>query len=157
MPIHNQFFHDGRGNLTPQGLTQAGPVLQVEVSIPTALAQLLSNTSQNIPQPAVGLALVDTGASRSCVDQQAITTLGVNPVGSVSVGTPAGPAQQFLYPARFHFPAQQMEFEFTQVVGANLTGQLIGGQPLLALIGRDVLARCVFIYNGTMGAWTLTL
>jgi len=34
------------------------------------------------------------------------------------------------------------------VIGVNLAGQSIGGRDIIVLQGRDVLSRCVLIYNG---------
>jgi heterodisulfide reductase subunit C len=47
--------------------------LPVEVSIPTALAQVLAAQNQVSPPPATGIALIDTGATRSCVDSKIIS------------------------------------------------------------------------------------
>lgn len=50
-----------------------------------------------------------------------------------------------------------MEIEFESLVGVDLTGQVIGDHQLIALIGRDVLSRCLFVYNGQIGLFTLAL
>jgi len=36
-------------------------------------------------------------------------------------------------------------------------GAALAAQGLLALIGRDVLARCILFYNGPLGQITLSL
>jgi hypothetical protein len=58
-----------------------GPLLQVEISIPSALEQLLAAQNQPIPSPKTGWALIDTGATRTCVDAKTVSALGVNPIG----------------------------------------------------------------------------
>jgi len=73
------------------------------------------------------------------------------------MGTAGGPVQQSLYPAKFRFPGEAFEIEFSSVVGADLTGQHIAGQDIIALLGRDVLSKCVLIYNGPGGFFTLAL
>jgi len=83
--------------------------------------------------------------------------LGVNPIGVTLMGTAGGPVQQSLYPAKFRFPGEAFEIEFSSVVGADLTGQHIAGQDIIALLGRDVLSKCVLIYNGPGGFFTLAL
>jgi predicted aspartyl protease len=134
-----------------------GPLLQVEVYVPSALEQLLIAQNQPIPPPRTGWALIDTGATKSCVDINAISTLGVNPIGVTLTGTAGGQVQQPLYPARFRFPGEAFEQEFSSVIGVDLTGQSILGQDIIVLLGRDVLAKCVLIYNGPGGFFTLTL
>ncbi len=104
-----------------------------------------------------GLALIDTGATRSCVDSQVISTLGVNPIGITVLGTARGRSQHHLYPAKFSFPAIRFEVEFGSVVGVDLTGQGAGKTRIVALIGRDVLSRCILIYHGTKGSFSLAL
>ena len=47
--------------------------------------------------------------------------------------------------------------DFGSVAGVNPQGQTIDKKLLVALIGRDVLLRCLFIYSGTGGFFTLAL
>jgi|FaiFalDrversion3_1042247.scaffolds.fasta_scaffold21286_1 hypothetical protein len=154
MPVHNRFFLQGN-QIGPHVLMQTGPLLQVEVSIPSTLAQLLTAQNQAIPPPVTGWALIDTGATRSCVDSKVIASLGVKPIGVAVTGTAGGPVQQYRYPARFRFPGEGLEIEFSSVIGVNLAGQSIGGRDIIVLLGRDVLSRCVLIYNGPGGFFTL--
>lgn len=155
MPIHNRFFLQGN-RLNPHVLAQIGPLLQVEVSVPTALERHLTAQNQPVPPPVTGWALLDTGATRSCVDQSTIARLGVNPIGTTTTGTAGGRVQQYLYPAKFRFPGEGLEIEFSSVVGVDLAGQSIASRDLIVLVGRDVLSRCVLIYNGPGGFFTLT-
>jgi hypothetical protein len=129
--------------------------LPVEVSIPTALAQVLAAQNQVAPPPATGIALIDTGATRSCVDSKIISQLGVNPIGVITTGTAGGPVQQSLFPARFRFPGEGLDLEFSSVIGADLAGQNIAGRNIIVLVGRDVLSHCQLIYNGPGGFFTL--
>ena len=144
--------------MIPHLLMQAGPMLSVQVALPSALEEHLASQNQPIPPSIQGWALIDTGATRSCVDTQVISSLQVNPIGIATVGTAKGQVQQNLYPAKFNFPdANNMTIEFSSAVGVDLTGQSIGEQRLVALIGRDVLSHCILIYNGPGGFFTLAL
>ncbi len=161
MPIYNGHFVEnlsaGGQRPSPTILATLGPILAVSVSIPQALAAF--NTSQQIllPSPITGLALIDTGATRSCVHAPVMSKLGVNPIGVVTSGTPAGQVLHSLYPAHFTFPATNIEIDFTSVVGVDLTGQIINGQQLIALIGRDVLSIGILVYNGTAGIFSFAM
>lgn len=161
MPVYNQgFFGSNQPQHQPQALAQLGPIFQVQVAIPTPLEQLLTSQNQQVPLPVSGIALIDTGATRSAVDTQAISALGLSQIGVVPLGTAQGPTQAPLFPARFIIAAgtpAQIVIEFSSVVGVNLDGQVILGQNVIALIGRDVLSRCIFVYNGTLGEYTLAL
>ncbi len=105
------------------------------------------------------MALVDTGASITAIDVPILSQLGVNPVGKASVGTADGPALQSTFPARIAFPGTGFPgFEIPAALGCNLQGQIVAmnQKPIIALIGRDILSRFVFIYNGSAGMFTLS-
>ena len=158
MPIHNQHYIDPKqGRHNPAALSGAGPVLQVEVNLPQPLINLLSSQNKPIPAPSPGFALIDTGASRTCIDSAVLSNLGISPIGVVTMGTAGGQTQCPLYPARLNFPVISLLVDFSSVAGVNLQGQTISGNPLVALIGRDVLSRCLFICSGTGGFFTLAL
>jgi hypothetical protein len=82
----------------------------------------------------------------------------VNPVGTANVGTAGGRRKQSTYPVRLIFPGTAFPgFEHPAVLGADLSGQLaLPQKPLIALIGRDILRRCVFVYNGSAGMFSLS-
>jgi len=60
VPTHNQFYRDPAGNPAPVLLAAAGPVLQVELHVPQALATILVAQGQPVPPPETGWALIDT-------------------------------------------------------------------------------------------------
>ena len=74
MPVHNQFLLVN-GGLNAQALAARGPILQVEIHLPTLLALHYQNAGTPLPQPTVGLAMVDTGASKTCVDDTVIVAM----------------------------------------------------------------------------------
>ena len=143
----------------PRGLRSHGPCLPIQIEIHPTLATQLQQTSQAVPSPVSGMALIDTGASISGVDQTVLGQLGVNPVGIIDVGTANGVVQQALYPARFIFPgAPVLSFNFDAVIGVNLSGQTPRGSAasLIALIGRDILEEVLMIYDGLSGSVILS-
>ena len=161
MSVYNNLFL----RKTPNGsqldkniLSTAGPILPVEVTIPTPLADILTKQNKPIPQPKSGWALIDTGATRTCVDADAITQLGVNPIGRAKIHGSAGKHEVNIFPAHFRFPTFQggFEIDFTATLGVDIKAQQFNKQPIIVLIGRDVLSRCIFIYNGTLGVYTLS-
>lgn len=164
MPVYNSAFQQptqgqpGAVLPFPKGLQVAGPIVPVQVEVPVALASQLQQAGQPVPTPIPGLALIDTGASVSAVDTSVIQRLGIHPVGTVQVGTAGGPQMQTTYPARFTFPGTNLPpIDFSQLLGANLVGQVIAGtgQPLIALFGRDILQHFVLVYNGPAAMFTL--
>ena len=163
MPIYNQHYNiqqvgGGIPQPFPQGLQAAGPILPVQVEIPTALAAQLQQAGQPIPPPVPGLALIDTGASLSAVDVTVVQTLGVQPVGIANVGGVTGAGQQPTYPGRFTFPGTGLpSIDFSLLLGANLGGLTVPGMPgqLIALLGREILQRFILIYNGPAAMFSL--
>jgi hypothetical protein len=146
-----------KGIHAPQGLATLGAVLQVEVNLPQPLIEFLGQQGRPIPAPYTGTALIDTGASMTCVDESVLTNLGINAVGLVSLGTAAGLVQRPLFPARLAFPEPKLNVDLSRVVAVDLRGQNIQGMPLIALIGRDDILRvCQFIYDGSGGFFTLS-
>lgn len=128
-------------------LEQDGPVIPVEIAVPSALEQQLKSQNKAVPPHHKGLALIDTGATISAVDDVIIRGLGVPPVGVRNVGTPGGNVRQNVYPAKFIFPIMRgFSIDFATALGANLSGQ-----PVQALIGRDVLKNMLLNYHGPTG------
>jgi hypothetical protein len=148
---------DGQIKFSPGRLAQKGPIIDVLVSIPQALAELYTKQSKTIPTPISGIGLIDTGATRSCVHEEIMKKLGVQTIGVATSGTAAGPVQHNLYPSHFTFPAASINIDFSAVIGVNLTGQNVEGKQIIALIGRDVLSAGIFIYNGHTGAFSIAI
>lgn len=106
MSVYNNVFlrQTPKGaQINPGVLAVAGPVLAVEVSIPTALAEKLTKENKPIPQPKTGWALIDTGATHSCVDDDVVSQLGVNPIRRAKIHGSAGAHEVNVFPARDRF------------------------------------------------------
>jgi len=158
MPTHNRHYLDPTTKRhNPAALARVGAMLEVVVNIPQTLIDFLAAQNQPFPAPVKGVALIDTGASRTCADRNILATLGISPIGIVTSGTPAGPIQCPLYPAKMDFPALRMTVDFSSVVGVDLQGQFVDKDPIVVLIGRDILTRGLLFYNGGGGFYTLAL
>ena len=151
MPNNNSFAFQIRGQPqpghaipqpSPNTLAASGPVIQVQIEVPSALAQSLQRSGGAIPSPVDGFALIDTGASITSVDVNVFTQLGVNPNGVANVGTAGGPQQQSTYPARLSFPGTPIPtVDHSRTLGCNLAGQtVLGANRIVALTGRELLA-----------------
>jgi len=61
---------------------------------------------------------------------------------------------------RLVLPEIDLSIGFDLVVGVDLSGMVadLDGDPapVIALIGRDVLERCVFVYDGPGAAFSLS-
>lgn len=115
-----------------------------------------------MPAGKAGFGLIDTGATFTCVHQPVMAELGLSPVSVATMGTANGPAEQPVYPARLVFPETGWDFDVQGLAGVNLTGQAIDfgdgkpPQPILALLGRDLLQTCVLVWNGPAAMWSIS-
>jgi hypothetical protein len=161
VPTYNTFLHEpgdpavvGR----PGSLISTGAFLGVNIDVPPAISAAITASGQAVPPSATGVALVDTGATLTCVHEPLLKELGLNPSGTVMGGTAAGQVQQALYMVRLTFPLLGWTVDL-QVVGVNLSGQSTNTeppQPLAALLGRNLLQQCLLVWNGPGGFWTLS-
>lgn len=140
-------------NLHPAiALHQRGPILQVTVTIEASAGKGLVAQGKPLPTPKAGLALIDTGATGTCIDEQVAQELGL-PVIDVAVMTSATHKDQQckVYPVTITVPPM-LNLNSPRTIGAALASQ-----GLIALIGRDVLRNCNLFYNGPTGQITLSL
>jgi len=122
--------------------------------VPVHLEDLLKGQGSPVPSPLQGLGLVDTGASVSMVDLDAIASLDMRPVGTATLTTAGGPSQSPLYPVRLGIvlpgKAPVLVAAFSHITAGPLKRQ-----GLLALVGRDILQHGVVFYDGTLGSVTI--
>ncbi len=146
MPIFNRHYIQPNVHL----LQREGPKIKVIIAPPKAILSQLKQQGTTPPPPFSGEALIDTGASISAVDQKIFQKLAISPIGVTTVRTPTTPQKQNLYPVTLFFPELRLGGELARVIGSNLSDM-----GIIALIGRDLLATFVFIYNGKGGGFTL--
>jgi hypothetical protein len=131
------------------------PTIGIKAMQTNQRVEALKRAKKRFSSPMVVLGLIDTGASMSALDPTVITMLGLAPRGNVSVHTPStGTA----YEKRMTYDALFIAGEETgEPVSKTL--QIIewelASQGILALIGRDFLAECQFIYDGPSKSFAL--
>ena len=130
-----------------------GPRVQVTVSVEKILADQLVKKGDVLPQPIQGFALIDTGASITCVDEEVAQKLKL-PVIDVQAMTSASHASvpANIYPVHFQVVPTPIEINLGRAMGANLKPQ-----GLVALIGRDVMRQWTLFYNGLTGEITISM
>ena len=91
MPILNIQLaaQDLSGNQIPPlvALLQRGPVVQVSVSVEQNIAQQLLAQGLSLPTPERGIALIDTGATSTCIDDAAAARLNLPAIDIVTVAS----------------------------------------------------------------------
>lgn len=97
-------------------------------------------------------ALVDTGASESCIDNLVGHDLGLPVVDRRPIAGAHGSQLANIFLAQVHVPSLNFTI-YGSFAGVDLAA---GGQVHRALIGRSFLRRFKMIYEGVTGAVTLS-
>ena len=146
MPV-SSFYHWSKDH--GYTLTGSGPLVSVEISIPAALKQHLSDKGQPIPAPQSGFALIDTGAFATAVDQSIFDALGIAPIDKMPTATPHGDGESPIYPASVTFPGLGVsEMPMEKLIGCKLRWKTVEDKEIIMLLGRDLLQYFLMVYNG---------
>lgn len=129
-----------------------GAKVQVALQLSAAALQELANRGEKLPTPIVGEALIDTGATVSCIDIEAANELGLVPIDVTKMNSASHSDHEVpVYFASLEILGMGARFELRSMGGA------LKAQSLIALIGRDALAGSVLFYDGPTGQATLVL
>lgn len=135
-PIH-AVDPDGRRRPVPPstGLVLTGLRLSVSIGLGDDFAESLLERGETVPDPAVGDALIDTGAYRTCIDDSLAKQLGLPIVGVTSISSASHAATPCnLHSIRIEFIGSSLSTNILQAPACSLASQ-----KLAILIGRDVL------------------
>ena len=140
-----------------------GAFVQVCVHLSAPKIQALQQAKQPLPPPVVAKGLIDTGATCTAIDTTIVQKLGLAPTGMVPIVTPSTGAAphlanqydvsvSFTHSPGLGLPPTVHPIHFVlAVIEANLLAQ-----GFEALIGRDILERCLLVYNGTTKQFSLS-
>ena len=105
-----------------------------------------------MPTPVSGLALIDTGASMTCIDDALARQLGLPVIDVTSMASASHAAtDQNVYPVHIAIVGG-ISIEAPRAVGV-----VLGVQGCIALIGRDMLQFCTLHYNDPAATLTLSI
>lgn len=144
MPLADAAFVDSDGRPDQSALLEFGPSLEVVVSP-------LVDPPRPPTEGHTTHALVDTGATQSCIDVQVAESLGLPVVDFVMIAGAAGASRHPLYAAKVAIPALEIS-EFGAFAGVDLGA---GEQPHRVLLGRTFLQSTVMIYDGVRAQVTI--
>lgn len=132
-----------------------GPTIDIKVMQSNQRVEALKKAGLQFSSPHVVPAIIDTGASISALDMETIRSLGLVPRGITSIHTPS---TGFGYERKMTYDALIIIGETTDsplrrtvpVIGCELATQ-----GFYALIGRNILRSCRFIYDGPLETFSL--
>jgi hypothetical protein len=131
-------------------LATRGPVIEMHVAVDTETQANLEKAKLPVPAPFLVKALLETGSSATTISQEVAAALGLHPVHSTLVSSPAArDVERAVYSVRLLFP-NSIVFEGLAIE------EPLPGQDVQCVIGRDILQRAVFIYNGTSGVFSVS-
>lgn len=131
-------------------LQALGPVVDMRIWIGIAVENALKKSGTNVPAPFPVKGLIDTGATGSVIQPAVVQSLGLQPVGVISINTPSSQnVRCYQYLVRLIFPNNVV------VESLAIEAPLVG-QQIQCLVGRDVLAHGVFVYTGYINQFTLS-
>ena len=149
MPTANAGFGDLNWASGGELLANRGPVLYVHIGYDRAYQD--GHGRPDIPASPL-LALVDTGASVSCVDSRLARGLRLPVAGSQVMAGAHGAETVDFYRAQIYVP--DLDFVIDgHLPSANL---IAGKQPYFALLGRDFLSNFTMVYEGGTGLVTIS-
>lgn len=129
------------------------------IGVSAAKADALTAAKQDIPKRIQIRAMIDTGASGTCVDPSVLKSLSLTPTGKATVNTPttgAAPEIKDQYDVSLAIPGALATHTPLYIPTlAVIEAELLVQQGFHALIGRDVLAMCMLMYNGATGQFSL--
>jgi hypothetical protein len=148
MPQTKCGFDSGPAGSGQDLLVIHGPTLQVDIGFDPAF-----QPGTTIPVSGVKAvpALVDTGATVSCIDDALAVSLNLPIVDRQPISGVSGRKEANMYLAQIHVPSLGFTI-YGSFAGVDL---IAGGQRHQALIGRTFLRRFTMIYEGITGTVTL--
>lgn len=141
-------------NLTVEVAADQAPVVELVIAPTEARAEALKAAAGPIPPSIVVLAMLDTGAAISLITHRIAEQLNLDPGGERSVFGVAVAATEtgVVYRVRLFFggmPAVQLASTAQVIAVEDLTEFGVS-----MIVGRDLLSRCLLLYNGPDGRCT---
>jgi predicted aspartyl protease len=135
----------------PKAIKQLGLLLDVQIGISFPQYQKLQQMGLPVPKAVQTVALIDTGASISCISPDLAEAANLVQRGEVPISG-VGAQEQInapMYDAAIKFTSMNVMIPAIPLVAVKLAGKKIG-----CLIGRDLLSQGILIYHGKPGLFT---
>ena len=154
MPIITGRFHaqDASGNdidgSTGSVLMGLGPFIDVVLVRPDGTKDA---------EPQQGVAVIDTGATLTCVDAETAKRAGWPMIDTARLSSVTHPDHEVpVFAGHLFSTTLRRNIHVARWMGVNLRPNQ-AALPVVALIGRDLLQQALFIYNGQDGSFSLAL
>lgn len=137
--------------LVSGALTDDGAVIGVLIGVSANRRKALTRVGLPVPDPVPVRVQIDTGSFVTVLMPSVYRSLGITSFGTILIRTPS---------TRRGTPCEAEQFDVSVSLVSGTTLAEFGSvyaiasedfqeaEPIQGLIGRDVLARCVFNYSG---------
>ena len=137
-------------------ILEGGPVVDLLIGVSGPRKEKLENVGLPVPQRVRVRAVIDTGSALTGIRPDALALLGIDPLDEITIATPSTwgtRALAFRYHVSLSLPGEQVEMHFEEalVLGAPFHQS----EGIQALIGRDILEECLFVYDGVRRLFSL--
>ena len=150
MPRIKCGFDDGAGGLGNQLLVALGPTIRVDIGFDSTWKP--KNVNPPLPSMKGLSALIDTGATESCIDSLLAATLNLPIVNRRKLAGAHGAKEVNMHLAQVRIVDLSVTI-YGEFAGVDL---IAGGQKHHALIGRTLLLNFTMTYDGQTGQVTLS-
>lgn len=132
---------------TRNELHQDGPCIFISIGPPRFEIEEGRAVGLEYQPPFRVRALIDTGAGVTVINPQLAQTCKLRHTGYAEIVAAGGSGRYQEHAAAIYFPGTDLQgFELIRVVACPIVRQ-----PVSCLIGRDILRRWIFTYDGTTG------
>jgi hypothetical protein len=136
---------------------QLGPIIEIYVAVSSPRVAILKQQGLPVPPAVLAKGLIDTGASHTAIDSAITESLELSPKRLAKVVTPSTgvvPHRCHTFDVSLHipFPAAMAPWSNN---ACEVTKADLKHQGFDVLVGRDILAESVLIYDGRNGTFTL--
>ncbi len=139
-------------------LQPEGALVTVEIGLSRSEIKRLRQQARAVPGPVSLVALLDTGAECSCVDSLAVASLtlplkniglaNIPALGGLTFTVQRDASLTIIHPAK----RRRLDLVIDELPLAEVS---LGDLGYAALIGRGVLSKCRFLYDGQGGRFRL--
>jgi predicted aspartyl protease len=134
-----------------------GPLIHLFIGVSEPRGVALLKAAVPVPQAVMVKALVDTGASHTAVDPSVMKSLGLTPrriAKTITPSTGAAPHKCHTYDVSIHVPLGVATALFSKNAW-EVTCLELKHQGFEVLLGRDILADGILVYDGRAGTFAM--
>ena len=133
-------------------LIRTGAVMEICVDYSDYIKKFYQKHDIEIQEKIRGAAIIDTGASRSCIDSKLAQRFSFPVINEVKVSTPSHTGYTAPVYTGISLDIVAMGKSYMDLLGVE-----ISNQGMQIIIGRDILSLGLFIYNGIDGSHSLCI